>query len=141
VNEEPIITEELQKLLNVEFGPEVYEIEKGMVRRFAEAIDDPNPLWREVAPPTFPAALVPTALFHQMVTARCPLTRFLNGGNEMEYYQPIRAGDVISVTARLDKLRKMEGKEGKTLFMIMEINYKNQRGEMVARGRSTYIRY
>ena len=141
MSEEPIISAELEALLNVEFGPEVYEIEKGMVRKFAEAIDDPNPLWREITPPTFPCALVPGELLHKMVTARCPLTRFLNGGNELEYYQPIRVGDVISVTARLEKLRKMEGKEGKTLFMIMEIIYKNQSGEVVARGRNTYIRY
>ena len=139
--EEPVISAELENLLNVEFSPEVYEIEKGMVRKFAEAIDDPNPLWQRIAPPTFPAALIPSELLHRMVTAKCPLTRFLNGGNELEYYQAIRVGDVISVTARLDRLRKMEGKEGKTLFMIMEITYKNQRGELVAKGRNTYIRY
>ncbi len=141
MNEEPVITEELQKLLNVEFGPEVYEIERGMVRKFTEAIEDPNRQWQNVTPPTFPAALVPTKLLHQMVTAKCPLTRFLNGGNELEYYQPVKVGDVISVTARLVRLRKMEGKEGRTLFMIMEITYTNQRGEVAARGRSTYIRY
>ena len=141
MSEEPVISAELESLLNVEFGPEVYEVEKGMVRKFAEAIGDPNPLWQKVAPPTFPAALVPTALLHKMLTAKCPLTRFLNGGNELEYHQAIRVGDVISVTARLDRLRKMEGKEGKTLFMIMDITYKNQRGEVVARGRNTYIRY
>ena len=141
MSEEPVISEELESLLNVEFGPEVYEIEKGMVRKFAEAIGDPNPLWQKVAPPTFPAALVPSELLHKMVTAKCPLTRFLNGANELEYYQPIRVGDVISVSARLEKLRKMEGKEGKTLFMIMAVTYKNQRGEVAARGRHTYIRY
>jgi len=128
-------------LLNVEFGPEVYEIERGMVGKFAEAIGDPNPLWRQVAPPTFLAALVPTELWHKMTTAKCPLTRFLNGGNELEYYQPIRVGDVISVTARLDKLRKMEGEEGTTLFMIMGVTYKNRKGGVVARGKNTYIRY
>ena len=138
---EPIISEELQSLLNVEFGPEVYEIEKGMVRKFAEAIDDPNPLWQEVAPPTLPAALVPGELLHRLLEARCPLTRYLNGANELEYYQPINIGDVISVTASLSNLRKREGKEGRTLFMIMEITYKNQRGEVVAGGRNTYIRY
>ena len=141
MNEETVITEELQKLLKVEFGPEVYEIEKGMVRKFTEAIEDPSTQWQNVTPPTFPAALVPTELLHKMVTAKCPLTRFLNGGNELEYYQPIKVGDVISVTTRLDRLRKMEGKEGTTLFMIMEITYTNQRGEVAAKGRSTYIRY
>ena len=54
MNDEPVISKELESLLNVEFGPEVYEIEKGMVRRFAEAIDDPNPAWQQVTPPTFP---------------------------------------------------------------------------------------
>jgi acyl dehydratase len=141
LSEEPVVSQELESLLNVEFGPEVYEIEKGMVRKFAEAIEDTNPLWQEIAPPTFPAALVPTELMHNLVTAKCPLNRVLNGASELEYYRPIRVGDVIYVTAKLEKLRKMEGKEGKTLFMIMEVSYKNQSGEVVAKGRNTYIRY
>jgi hypothetical protein len=141
LSEEPVISPELESLLNVEFGPEVYEIEKGMVRKFAEAIDDPNPRWQEITPPTFPAALVPTGLLHSLMTAECPLNRILNGASELEYFHPIKVGDVIYVTARLEKLRKMEGKEGKTLFMIMEVTYKNQDGEVVAKGRNTYIRY
>jgi hypothetical protein len=141
LSEEPVISEELESLLNVEFGPEVYEIEKGMVGKFAASIEDPNPLWRQVAPPTFPAALVPTELLHRMTAAKCPLKRFLNGGNELEYYQPIKVGDTISVTARLSRLRRMEGKEGTTLFMIMEVTYTNQAGEVAVKGRNTYIRY
>jgi hypothetical protein len=141
LSEEPIISEELESLLNVEFGPEVYEIEKGMVRKFAEAIEDPNPLWQQVTPPTFPAALIPGELLHKLLTARCALTRYLNGANELEYHHAIKVGDVISVTAKLEKLRKMEGKEGRTLFMIVDIVYTNQRGEVVAKGRNTYIRY
>lgn len=141
MSEEPVISAELEGLLNVDFGPEVYEIEKGMVRRFVEAIDDPNPLWQKVAPPTFPTALIPGGLLRRLFQAKSSLSRFLNGANELEYYHPIKVGDVISVTARLDKLRKMEGKEGPTLFMILGITYTNQRGEVVARGRNTYIRY
>ena len=141
MSEESVITEELESLLNVEFGPEVYEIEKGMVRKFVEAIDDPNPAWQEVAPPTFPAALVPAGLIHRLFTARCPLERVLNGASELEYLQPIRVGDVISVKASLTRLRKMEGKEGVTLFMITEATYTNQNNEVVARGKNTYIRY
>ena len=141
MGDESVISQELESLLNVEFGPEVYEIEKGMVRRFAEAIDDPNPRWQEIAPPTFPASLVPTELLHRLLTAECLLKRILNGASELEYFQPIKVGDVISVTATLSRLRQMEGKEGKTLFMVMEVNAKNQSGEVVVRGRNTYIRY
>jgi hypothetical protein len=141
LSDEPVITAELEGLLNVEFGPEVYEVERGWVKRFAEAIDDPNPRWQEVAPPTFPCALVPAELLHRMATADCPLKRILNGGNELEYFRPIRIGDTILVTAKLGRLRKMEGKEGTTLFMVMEVTYTDQDGGVVARGRNTYIRY
>ena len=141
MSEEPIISQELESLLNVEFGPEVYEIEKGLVRKFAEAIDDPNPRWQQVAPPTLPAALVPAGLLNRLFNAACPLLRILNGASELEYLQPIRVGDVINVTARLEKLRKMESKEGPTLFMITGITCTNQRGEVAVRGRNTYIKY
>ena len=140
MNEEPVISEELQGLLNVAFGPELYEIEKGMVLKFTEAIGDPNPRWRQIAPPTLPAALVPQELFNRVVAARCPLTRVLNGSSEIEYRQPIKIGDVISVTGKLVNLRKLEGKTGRTLFLILEITYENQRGELVATGRNTLIR-
>jgi hypothetical protein len=141
LSEESVITEELESLLNVEFGPEVYEIEKGMVRRFAEAIEDDNPAWREVAPPTFPAALVPTELLHRLFNAEMPLKRLLNGTSDLEYLQPIKIGDVISVTAKLTRLRQMGGKDGPTLFMFTEVTYTNQRGEVAVRGKNTYIKY
>ena len=139
--DEPVISEELQSLLNVEFGPKVYEIEKGFLKRFAEAIEDPNPEWWQVAPPTFPAALVPTGLLHRLFNAECPLKRILNGASELEYFQPIRVGDVIKVKGSLTRLRQLEGKEGKTLFMITDVTYTNQRGEVVVKGKNTYVKY
>jgi len=141
LSEEPVISEELESLLNVEFGPEVYEIEKGMVRKFAEAIDDPNPAWQEVAPPTFPAALVPMGLLHRLFNAKTPLTRLLNGTSDLEYLQPVKIGDVISVTAKLTRMRQVGGKDGPTLFMFTEVTYTNQRGEVAVRGKNTYIKY
>ena len=141
MSEEPTITDDLENLLDVEFGPEVYEIERGMVKQFAQAIDDPNPLWQEIAPPTFPTALRLEELIQKLFTAKCPLTRVLNGGSELEYYQKIHVGDVISVTGKITSLRKREGKMGKMYFIIAELTYENQRGEVVAKGRNTTIRY
>ena len=138
---ESVITEELNSLLNVEFGPEVYEIEKVMLKKFAEAIEDPNPRWLEEAPPTFPAALVPKELLHRLFNADIPLKRLLNGSSELEYLVPIKAGDVISVTAKLTRLRQLPGAEGPTLFMFTEMTYTNQRGEVAVRGKNTYIKY
>ena len=138
---ESVITEELNSLLNVEYGPEVYEIEKGMLKKFAEAIEDPNPRWLKEAPPTFPAALVPKELLNKLFNADIPLKRLLNGSSELEYLVPIKVGDVISVTARLTRLRQVAGAEGPTLFMFTEMTYTNQRGEVVVRGKNTYIKY
>jgi len=136
-----VITAELNSLLNVDFPPEVYEIEKGMLRRFAEAIDDPDPRWLEEAPPTFAAALVPKTLLHKLFNADIPLKRLLNGSSELEYLKPIKAGDIISVTARLTRLRQVAGAQGPTLFMFTEVVYTNQRGEVVVKGKNTYIKY
>ena len=141
MSEASVITDELKNLLNVEFGPEVYEIEKGMVKKFAEAIDDPNPLWQKMAPPTFAASLRLEELYEKIVTIECSLSRTLNGGSELEYFQPIFIGDVISVTGKLISLRGREGKMGKMLFMIMETTYKNQRGEVAVKVRQNAIRY
>jgi hypothetical protein len=141
LNDEPVISEELQGLLNVDFGPEVYEIEEGTLKRFAEAIEDPNPRWLREAPPTFCAALVPSKLLNRLFNARTRLPRLLNGASELEYIQPIVAGDVISVNGRLNRLRQVQGKDGPTLFMFTEVTYTNQRGEVAARGKNTYVKY
>ena len=112
-----------------------------MLKKFAEAIDDPNPRWQKTAPPTFPAALVPKVLLNKLFNADIPLKRLLNGTSELEYLKTIQAGDVISVTAKLTRLRQVQGAEGPTLFMFTEMTYTNQRGEVAVRGKNTYIKY
>ena len=138
---ESVNLEALNKIVNVEFGPEVYEIEKGMLRHFAEAIDDPDPRWLKEGPPTFAAALVPRQLLHILFNTDIGLKRLLNGASELEYLKPIKAGDVISVTAKLTRLRMVQGAEGTTLFMFTDMTYKNQAGEVVIKGKNTYIKY
>jgi hypothetical protein len=141
LSDEPIISEELQNMVNVPYGPDVYEIEKGMIKKFVEAIDDPNTRWREETPPTFPAALVPTQLIHRLFNAKSSLKRLLNGASDLEYRKPIKPGDIISVTGTLTRLRQVFGAEGPTLFMFTEMTYTNQRGELVVKGKNTYIKY
>jgi hypothetical protein len=141
LSDESVISEELESLINVEFGPDVYDVEKGMVRKFVEAVEDPNPAWQEVTPPTFPAALAPTSLVHRLFNAKTSLTRLLNGTSDLEYLQPIKIGDTISVTAKLTRLRQVAGQDGPTLFMFTEVTWTNQRGEVAVKGKNTYIKY
>jgi acyl dehydratase len=66
-------------------------------------------------------------------------TGFLNGGIEIEYYQPIRPGDTIYSRAKLVDLQEKSSKRGKLLFMSVELDYRNQKNEAVMKVRNTFI--
>lgn len=143
--------ERLKDSLRVEREVGVYEIEKGMIRKFALAVGDPNPLWQDeeyarrsryggiVAPPTF----IPTIGFDQIEPELTSLSStLLHGSTELECYQPVRPGDKVTVTCRLANIRERPNQvTSKTVFMTFEITYKNQRQELVARCRQMLIGY
>ncbi len=150
-----IITDEMKAVIGVESEPSVYEIEKEPIRRWAEAIGDPNPLYHDeeyaksrgfrslVAPPAFIAqyAYPVKSGGGPRATFKNPFTRMLNGGNEYELFKPVVAGDTITATTKIVDLREREGRLGKMLIIISETTYKNQDGEVVAKSRSTGISY
>jgi len=142
--------EGLRDKIGVEREAGVYEIEKGMIRKFALAIGDPNPLWQDeeyaresnyggiIAPPTF-ILTIGLEQIEQELTSLPSMTT-LHGSTELECYQPVRPGDKITVTIRLANIRERQGREtGKMVFMPFEITYKNQRQELVAKCRQTLI--
>jgi hypothetical protein len=120
-------------------GPSVSApVEAGHVRRFAEAIGDPNPRWEKEAPPTFLVALAPASL--HVSDAEDYGTGWLNGGNRFEYFGPVMIGDQITAKGRIVDVYDKAGSSGNLLFIIFETDYANQRGELVARLRGTMIR-
>jgi acyl dehydratase len=134
--------------LGVESAPVSYDVERGAIRKFAEAIGDDDPIYVDekaaqavgfktiVAPPTFLCTFRPQKLpdLHiQFGRVR------LNGGNEYEYYRPIYAGDTITLTARYVDVRERSGRTGSMVFVITELTFTNQHGEVVAKGRNTGI--
>ncbi|MDD5094635.1 MAG: MaoC family dehydratase N-terminal domain-containing protein [Dehalococcoidia bacterium] len=148
------ITDEMKKMIGHVWGPTVYEVEKGWIKKLAEAIEDPNPLFYDeayakttryggiIAPPTFFAALREDAGGEWVKTAKCSLnTGAMNGGNDVEYIKPIRPGDVIGVTDKLTGIVEKDTKRGKMLFFSFEKTLTNQKGEVVAKARNTGIRY
>lgn len=151
--EEAVVTEEIRQVIGVESAPVVFEIEKGWLKRFADAIDDPNPLWQDerharktrygtiVAPPTFVAALRDFGWLEGLMKLKCPLKRVLAGKNDIEFYGPIRQGDTIIVTHKLTDAKEQQGKSGKMLELQYEVIYKNQLGDTVARLRNSLMRY
>jgi acyl dehydratase len=114
-------------------------------------VGDPNPLWRDeeyarttphggvVAPPLF---LIDAGLvnFVDRLVDMAPDKANINGGTELDFYGPMKPGDVITTVARLADVKERTGKSGSMIFLIVEVTYTNQNGELVVRCRNTFIR-
>ncbi|MDY6908069.1 MAG: MaoC family dehydratase N-terminal domain-containing protein [Chloroflexota bacterium] len=150
--EESVVTDEMRAAIGTQSEPTVIEIEKGMIRKHAEAVEDPNPLWQDgeyarraryggmVASPGLLTCVMMMGERVQL-PFQLPFLRVLDGGGEWEFFQPIRPGDVLTVTNKLVNLRERTGKSGKMVFTITETTWKNQRDEVVARAQGTIIMY
>ena len=144
------ITQEMRDAIGVESEPVTYEVERGAVKKFAEAIGDPNPLFNDeaaarktrhgglIAPPTFLRWMQPGPAKVDMTGAGSVR---LDGGSEWEYFEPVRPGDRITVTSSIADIHERQGRVGNMLFVIAEISYVNQFGSTVALQRVTGIRY
>ena len=147
------VTPELKKWIGTEaqLGTEV--VEAGAIKKFADAIKDPNPLWRDreyarktpyrgvIAPPTFIHSF-PSLGYPNIYPQPMPWenTTALNGGNDFELYKPLRPGDIITGKARLTDIFSRHSKRmGPMIFTVVEMTYTNQKGEVVVKQRSTSI--
>src|SRR6266566_6090129 len=104
------VTDEVRKQIGMQSEARVVEVERGAIRRFAEAVGDPNPLFNDekrarqtrfggmIAPPTFCRSLGAPILDVKLNMAQF---RGLDGGSEWEYFEPVRPGDRITVQSKL----------------------------------------
>jgi acyl dehydratase len=144
------VTDEVRKQIGMTGEPRTVEIERGAMRRFAEAIGDTNPIFNDdkearstrfggmIAMPTFFRSLGTTV---PEVKLNMPQYRGLDGGSDWEYFEPVRPGDRITVQSKLADLRESEGRLGTMVFITAETSYTNQHGVVCAIQRSTGIRY
>ena len=70
-----------------------------------------------------------------------PGQRILNGGQHNRYAEPIRPGDVISVTRRFVDVIERDTKRGPMVFFTSEFRWENQAGALVRLGEQTSIYY
>ena len=127
----------------------LHEVEKGEIRRFAEALGDANPLYSDelaakaaglpglLAPPTFPIALASNERFRHSLDLG---TRsMLHGEQQFEYARPIFAGDRIAVTSRVADVQERAGASGPMDILVVEDEGRTEKGELVFRARGTWI--
>ncbi len=136
-------------LIGRESEPVVLEVEKGAVRRFAEALGDPNPLYQDegaaraagyaslLAPPTFPVTLTANERFRHSLDLG---TRsLLHGEQAFEYFRPLVAGDRVTVVSRVADVQERAGASGPSDVLVVEDEGRDDRGELVFRTRATFI--
>ncbi len=149
--EDAILTDELRtSAIGIKGEPLSMDVEKGHVRRFAEAIGDDNPLFTDekearksrygglTAPPTFLRTL---RVERPALPFPIPYVRSLDGGSEWEFFEPVRVGDFITGQIEIEDIFERPGRLGTMLFTIYLTTYKNQLDEVVATQRGTSIRY
>ena len=146
-----VLTEEMrQQAIGAESPPVTTEVETGAIVRFAQAIEDDNPLFSDeaaarnssygglIAPPTFLRSM---GSIRPPVPFELPLTRVLDGGSDWEYFEPVRPGDRISAVARIADITERTGRLGLMVITTVVVTYRNQLGEVAATQTSTSIRY
>ena len=137
------------------------EVEKGAIKRFAEAVGDPNPLYNDeeyakksrygsvIAPPGYFGWPIKTGSFflfeiiepvtNALANAGYSVASVIDGGIEYEFYRPVRAGDTILASSVVENITERTGKSGGMVFIIMLTTYLNKSSEVVARQRVTFI--
>jgi acyl dehydratase len=112
-----------------------YNIESGMVRRFVEAVGDENPHWNGKKPEAPPALLL-TIGFERVISMLLGLPEVvLHGSTELECFESVKVGDVITVSARVSSLRERLP----MTFINLELEQHNQKGVLVARCKQLAI--
>ncbi|MDP2729736.1 MAG: MaoC family dehydratase N-terminal domain-containing protein [Dehalococcoidales bacterium] len=140
-----------------------FEVEKGAIRKYADAVDDPNPLyWDEeyarkssygslIAPPGFfgwPAKWEKGSTFPVFSGAMLKLitglreagyTKVIDGAIDYEFFCPVRAGDSLTASAVIEDIAERKDGEGKAVFVIIETTYTNQNEDLVAKVRQIFV--
>ncbi len=164
-----MLPKEVAALIGQSLGTRIFEVEKGAIKKFADAVDDRNPLyWDEeyarnsrygsiIAPPgffgwptkwargrTFPFYPSSDEPAGAVVDSRAVLVeagygRVLDGGIDYEFFIPVRAGDILTAASRIESVVEREGRTGKMIFVYTETTYTNQNGELVAKALGSSI--
>ena len=114
----------------------LFEVERGAIRKFAEAVQDQTPecLRGDVAPPTFPTTFritIPGLTYD--------LARVLHGAQEYRYERPLRAGDRVRCRVRVADVYRRQGRLGEMTFLILAMEGRDESGTPVFTGTTTAI--
>ncbi|HEX2903758.1 MAG TPA: MaoC family dehydratase N-terminal domain-containing protein [Jatrophihabitans sp.] len=115
-----------QSFIGREYPPtDPYEVGREKIREFADAIGDPNPVYRDrdaaqalgyddvIAPPTFPIVITMRAAAQVVQDPALGLdySKVVHGEQRFVYARPVQAGDVLQVRVSVDSIRAVAGND------------------------------
>jgi acyl dehydratase len=128
----------------------VNEVERGAIRRFAEAIGETNPIYFEeaaaraagyrsvVAPPTFPTTLRAASDLREGLMLS-PGKHLLQAEQSFEYARPIVAGDRLVVRTKIADVAQRQTPSGLTDVVVIEDEGRDDAGDVVYRSRQLWV--
>ncbi len=142
MSEQREVPRAVRDIIGKKYPPVTHDVEKGAIRRFAEAVGDPNPRWQKEALPTFLCSLSAEGdPLDPLGRLDHPYKRRLHGSSEWEYLQPVRPGDVLTVQNSVVDAAMKPGRLGAMLFVTTETTFLNREGQLVVKQRHTIIYY
>ncbi len=117
-----------------------YEVSAAKIHEFARAVGDDNPAYwgpAPAAPPTF-LAVVAASAWDQMFADQelgLALNRIVHGDQSFAYDRPLRAGDVITATLTIDKVRV----RGQADIVTTSVAVSTADQEPICRATSTFF--
>ena len=137
--------------------PDLEPIDKTTIIRYAHAISDLNPLYINeeyaketdyggiIAPPTFIFDVMPAAIEidcdgRDITRITLPGFKVARGGNEYQFLEPARPGDVIMRRRKIvDVFERDSKKVGKIIFIVYDTTYSNQDARVLGINRETLL--
>ena len=128
-----------------------FEVSREHIRRFADAIGDPNPIYRDpeaakaaghpdvIAPPTFL-----TTVGLSLPDGNGPIShpelgldfgQVVHGEQRYVHHRPVRPGDVLTSTVTIDDIRSV----GRNEIMSMRIEIRTTEGETVCTAHNVIV--
>src|SRR5260370_15381731 len=94
----------------------LFEVERGAIRKFADAVQDQTPacVRGDIAPPTFPTT------FRMTISGLTfDLARVLHGAQQYRCERPLRAGDRVRCRVPVASVYRRQGRPGELAFPIL----------------------
>ncbi|GAA2097325.1 MaoC family dehydratase N-terminal domain-containing protein [Microlunatus panaciterrae] len=117
-----------------------YVVSVAKIAEFARAIGDDNPAYRgdqPIAPPTF-VAVISSAAWEAMFDDQelgLALRRIVHGDQRFSYERPLRAGDRVTATLTIDKVRVRDTAD----IIGSSVRVETVEGELVCTAAATFF--